>query len=146
MSALANYAKFTGQYDRWLQLRQRYSLKWTSGTDSLASLQRFFNPELSLDHMLQKVKKMMMQVLPEPMAVVIRHALLTRLRCSETFASVRLIQNDKTFKEYYDPDTMTLSHYKFKEHFLRTTKKAYLRYIKPDNLQPIVVQPMWFKS
>lgn len=29
MKALSNLAKFTGRYDNWLQLRQRYSLNWS---------------------------------------------------------------------------------------------------------------------
>jgi hypothetical protein len=29
MSALANYAKYTGRYDQFLSIRQRYNLKWS---------------------------------------------------------------------------------------------------------------------
>jgi hypothetical protein len=31
MTALANLAKFTGQYDDWMQIKRRYSLKWSKG-------------------------------------------------------------------------------------------------------------------
>ena len=59
MTALANLAKYTGQYDKWMQMRQRYNLKCTSGTESLQSFNRFFNPDLSLETMLQRIKEMM---------------------------------------------------------------------------------------
>ena len=40
MSALANYAKYTGRYDQFLQIRQRYNLKWSKG-GSLNTLNDF---------------------------------------------------------------------------------------------------------
>jgi hypothetical protein len=57
MSALANLAKYTGCYDQFLQLRQRYSLKWSKG-DSLQHFQLFFSEDLSFDTMLQRIKEM----------------------------------------------------------------------------------------
>jgi hypothetical protein len=74
MEALTAYSKYTGTYQRWQEIRQAYLLKWANGNESLASLQRFFNQQSSLDHMIQKVKEMM-RVLPKSMAIVIRHAL-----------------------------------------------------------------------
>ena len=87
--------------------------------------------------MVDKVKEMM-RVLPKPMALTIRHALLTGLLPSEAVESARLI-NDKegAFPKYYDAKQMTLCHYKLGELFLRATKKAYISYITLDNLQPI---------
>jgi hypothetical protein len=58
LTALANLAKYQGRYDKFLQIRQRYSLKWSSGMDSLQVLQRFFDPGLSLDVMLQRIREM----------------------------------------------------------------------------------------
>jgi hypothetical protein len=138
MKSLTALSKYTGQYDRWQQIRKQYNLRWTTGTESITAMERFFNPQCSLDHMLQRVKAMI-QVLPYHMGLVVRHALLTGLRCVEAVESVRLIQDNETFQEYYNPDAMTLSHYKFKEQFLRITKKAFLSYITLDNLQPIRV-------
>jgi hypothetical protein len=58
MSALANYAKYTGRYDQFLQLRQRYNLRWSKG-GSLQYFERFFhNKELSFEAMLSKVNQM----------------------------------------------------------------------------------------
>jgi hypothetical protein len=47
LSALANLAKYQGRYQVFLDIRQRYALKWTSVNNSLQSLHRFFNPDLN---------------------------------------------------------------------------------------------------
>jgi hypothetical protein len=58
LTALAALSKYSGQYDQFMQMRQNYNLRWTVGSDAFQVLQRFFNPELSLDHMLQQIKEM----------------------------------------------------------------------------------------
>jgi hypothetical protein len=136
LTSLAALSKYQGRYDLYLKLKQRYSLKWSSSYNSMQSLQRFFNPNLTFDVMLSKVKEMM-QVLPADMALVIRHAVMTGLRPAEAVESARLINDKESFPQYYDAEQMTLNHYKFSKQFLRTTKKAYVSYITLDNLQPI---------
>ena len=140
LCSMANLAKYTGRYDKFQQLRHRYALKWSSGNNSLQSLERFFNPDLTLDVMLQKVREMM-QVLPTDMAVVIRFAVLTGLRPSEACESVRLLNSSfsriREKVEYYNPTAQCLEQFRFPQ-FLRQTKKAYISFITLDNLQPIV--------
>ena len=63
LSALANLAKYQGRYQVFLDIRQRYALKWTSGNNSLQSLHRFFNPDLTLDVMLQQIRQMIQKTL-----------------------------------------------------------------------------------
>jgi Archaeal phage integrase len=135
MTALANLAKYQGRYDQWLQIRQRYNLKWTSGNYSMQAMQRFFDPELSLDKLLDKIRNMM-QVLPTAMAVVVRHALLTGLRPAEACESVRLL-NGHQMTNYYNPERQCLEHFRFPQ-FQRTTKKCYISYITKEQLSPIV--------
>jgi hypothetical protein len=48
MKALSNLAKFTGKYDLWLQLRQRYNLKWSTGTEKIDAFERSFLTILKL--------------------------------------------------------------------------------------------------
>jgi hypothetical protein len=139
LSALAALSKYKRRYDQYLQLKQRYSLRWSS-TSSVQSLQRFFNPDLTFDVMLSKVKEMI-QALPEPMALVIKHAVLTGLRPAEAVESIRLL-NDISIRSgqqqmYCNPERQTLEHFRFPDMFLRQTKKALISYIILDNLQPI---------
>ncbi len=91
MKSLTLLSRFLGCYDIWQQLRKRHNLKWTTGEESLAAMQRFFDPNLTLDSMLQWVRQAI-NVLPLAMSAVIRHAGLTRLRPSEAVESVRLLK------------------------------------------------------
>ncbi|MCY1156393.1 MAG: hypothetical protein MOP48_399 [Nitrososphaera sp.] len=79
----------------------------------MQSLQRFFNPDLTFDVMLSKVKEMI-QALPEPMALVIKHTVLTGLSPAEAVESVRLqddissIRSGRQQQMYYNPERQTL--------------------------------------
>jgi hypothetical protein len=103
-------------------MRKQYHLRWTTGTESITAMNRFFDTSLTLQSMIARVKRMI-EILPKNMALVIRHALLTGLRCSEAVESIRLIRDKEAFTQYYNADTATLCHYKFKEQFLRSTKR-----------------------
>jgi hypothetical protein len=138
MSALANLSKHQGRYDLWLQIRQRYNLKWTSSTNSLQAMERFFNPEYSLDSMLQWVREAI-KVLPYHMGAIIKFNCLVGLRPAEAVESVRLLNVGQNFgRHYYNPERQALEHFRFPEIFLRRTKKAYLSYLSVDNYQWIV--------
>jgi intergrase/recombinase len=143
MKSLTALSRYMGYYDRWQQTRKQYNLKWSIGNESLQALERFFNPDMTLDHMIDRVKTMM-QVLPPVMSNIVKYAVLTGLRPSEAIDSVKLLNrlpvNDcspNTGNNYYDSEQQTLRHYLFPDTFLRVTKKAYLSYITPENLQPI---------
>jgi hypothetical protein len=53
MKALASLSRFTGTYDNWMQIRQRYRLTWTTGNETLTALSRFFDDNKSMDNMLE---------------------------------------------------------------------------------------------
>jgi intergrase/recombinase len=136
MEALAAYAKYTGCYDSWQQIRQSYSLRWTNGDESLRSLQRFFNTELSLENIIELIKEMAHK-LPPLMGQTVRFGALTGLRPSEILESVRLINNKETSPDYYNAEQMTLQHFKFPDIFLRHTKKAFLSFVTPSMLAAV---------
>ena len=48
MKALTALSKYLGCYERWKATSKQYNLKWTTGSESIASLERFFNPNLTL--------------------------------------------------------------------------------------------------
>jgi len=132
--ALSNLAKFTGQYDTWLQLRQRYSLKWSSGTEKLDAFERFFDSTKTLDTMLQWLREVT-QALPKPYSDFFVFCTLTGLRASECVNCIRLIKNPETFKIYYDPERQALCHFKFPDMFIRRTKAAYISLLDKQLLQ-----------
>ena len=137
MKALTALSKYLGCYEQWKNTIKQYNLKWTTGDESIASLERFFNPNLTLESMLSRVKEMI-RVLPATMAAIIRFAVLTGLRPSESCESVRLINVCQNFDtHYYNSDQQCLEHFRFPDIFLRATKKAYLSYLSSDNYQRI---------
>jgi hypothetical protein len=131
MEALAAWSKYTGSYDKWQEIRKRYSLAWTNGNESIQSLERFFNEELTLDIMLQRIKQMV-GILPPYIGRTIKFGTLVGLRSTEILESVKLINDSESLATYYNPEQKTLYHYKFKKQFIRSTKKAYLSFVTPD--------------
>lgn len=131
MAVLASLAKFQGQYGQFRQLKHSYNLKWGSGQESLQSFSRFFNDELSLDSMLQKVSQMIAKT-PSSMTQIIKFCCFTGLRPAEAVESVRLINEREGFAKYYNPERQALEHFRFPDVFLRQTKKAYISFITPD--------------
>jgi hypothetical protein len=134
LEALANLAKYQGRYDQWLQIRQRYNLKWSNGSNSLQSLQRFFNPNLTLDSMLQRVRNMI-EHLPRSMVPIVKFACLTGLRPTEACESVRLLNIGQCTVQYYNQEQQCLEHFRFADIFLRQTKNAYLSFLSTSNYQ-----------
>jgi len=136
LAALAVLAKYQGQYDKWMQIRQRYNMKWSSGQESLQSFNRFFNPDMSLESMLQQIAKMI-SITPGAMGQIIKFACLTGLRPAEAVESVRLINDKEEFTKYYNPERQALEHFRFPSVFLRQTKKAYISFVTPEMLDMV---------
>lgn len=128
MKALSNLAKFTG-YDIWLQIRQRYNLNWSTGTEKLDAFTRFFDDNNSLDSMIGSLKEAI-QMLPKSYSDFLIFSTLTGLRASETIESVRLICSSTN--EYYDPESKCLEHFRFPQLFLRRTKAAYISIVDDE--------------
>ena len=78
-------------------------MKWSSGQESLQSFNRFFNPQLSLESMLQQIAIMVSKT-PKIMGQIIKFACLTGLRPAEAVESVRLINDKEEFAKYYNPE------------------------------------------
>ena len=123
MEALTALSKYNGYYDKWQQIRQRYSLHRTNGDELFHALQRFFNTDLSLGGMLSRIKGMAQKLLPFR-GQIVRFDALVGLRPAEPLESVRLINDNQTFQKYYDPEQMTLCHYKFPDPSYQKDKES----------------------
>jgi intergrase/recombinase len=136
MTALANLSKFQGRYDKFLQIRQCYNLKWSKG-DSMQHFQRFFNEGLDYNAMLQRIKEMI-RLLPPFMSNITKFACLIGLRSSEVVESVKLLNFGGAPRQaYYNPERQALEHFRFPEIFLRQTKKAYISFVTPEMLKTL---------
>jgi hypothetical protein len=134
MKALSNLAKFTGKYEIWLALRQKYNLKWSTGNESLSALQRFFDDAKSLDSMLQWLRHVR-QELPKSYSDFFLFCTLTGLRASEYVSCIRLIKDTEQFKTYYNESRKCLEHFRFAQIFIRRTKAAYISIVNKEILE-----------
>src|SRR5919106_4272044 len=132
LTALANLAKYTGRYQKFLEIRQRYNLKWSRG-DPMTHFERFYNEELTLDVMLQRIRQMIAVLPPSSMGKIIKFGCLVGLRASETLECVKLINDREAFTKYYNPNRQALEHFRYKQ-FIRQTKKAYISFVTSEML------------
>jgi intergrase/recombinase len=131
MKAIANLAKYTGVYEEWNKLRRQHQLKWSS-TNTLDIFERIMNNGSSYDKMLEYVKQVL-AVLPHSHAHVIIFATLTGLRPIEACKSVQLIHTD--LANYLNSDLFILEHFKWKDIFIRSTKKSFISVMTDRLLQ-----------
>jgi hypothetical protein len=137
MKAMSSLARFTGQVPAWQEIKQRYDLKWSTGTEKIDAFQRFFDDDdgkSSLNSMLKWVKNAL-EVLPAQMCEAIKWNALTGLRPAESLQAIKLIKDPATFKTYYDTERQCLQHFKFPDLFLRGTKTTYITIVDDDLLQ-----------
>ena len=131
MKALANLAKYNGVYEQWNSLRRQHKLKWSS-TYTLDIFERIMNNGTSYDKMLEYVKQVL-AVLPRSHANVVIFGTLTGLRPVEACNSVRLIHTD--LPNYLNSDLFILEHFKWKDIFIRSTKKSFISVMTDRLLQ-----------
>jgi len=134
MKALASLSRFSGEYDVWLQIRQRYNLKWSTGNEALATFERFFDDKKTLDTMLQWVREAIRVLPSEDMRAVIKFNCLTGLRPNEAIQAIRLIKDPEQVKTYYNADRHVLEHFRFPAIFIRRTKAAYVSILNKEIL------------
>jgi hypothetical protein len=90
------------------------------------------NNGTTYEKMLEYVKQIL-AVLPRAHANVITFGALTGLRPIEACKSVQLIHTD--LSNYLNPDLFILEHFKWKDVFLRSTKKSFISVMTDKLLQ-----------
>lgn len=123
MKALAAYSKYTGEYEKWQQMRRNFQLKWSSGADSLTGFHNILKENDDFDKMIEWVY-IKRKEYPR-FANILMFKVLTGLRPTEAIESFNLLLSIKK-QEYLSEDNILLQHYKFPEIFLRRTKKTFI--------------------
>lgn len=131
MCALANQSKYRGCYNRWKEIKEAYDLKWTTSTD-LDIFNAIMESKNQYPAMLEWLKDTC-NGLPDKYSSAVLYGALTGLRVGELFQSIRLVQTD--LDNYMNKDRMLLEHYKYREIFIRRTKKAYITVLTPGILE-----------
>jgi hypothetical protein len=106
LSALANLSRYQGRYEYWNQIRRNYNLHWVKA-DSITHFERFFNEQLTLETMLQRIREMIARI-PTSMGQIVKFGTLVGAKA--------------------------LEHFRFPDIFLRETKKCYISFVTDDVL------------
>jgi intergrase/recombinase len=134
MKALAALSKYLGYHDTWLAIRQKHSLKWSTGNESLDTFEHFFDDGKTFDTMLQWVRQAR-QELPTSYSDIFLFCTLTGLRSSEALAYIRLVKDPKQLKTYHNTSRQALEHFRFSKIFIRRTKAAYISLVNDEFLE-----------
>jgi hypothetical protein len=122
MKALATLSKFTGCYDVWKDIVERYKLKWSSD-DTLYLFHQMTDTRYNIDSMMRWLNETR-SALPASYANILVFNTLVGLRPQESISSINLIKEKSN--EYFQNQESIIQHYKFPTIFLRRTKKAYI--------------------
>jgi len=128
IKSLASLSKYLGIYQDFKKMLSDFGLQWVGRSSS----------DIMIDR-LQKVKdpnqiytwiKETKDVRPN-LSDLLDLMAYSGLRLSEAISSYNLIielWEKKKLREYYNDETQTLEHFKYKEIFLRSTKKAFISF------------------
>jgi intergrase/recombinase len=127
LASLSALSKFLGIHEDFKALVSNYGLKWNVRNDDLI-IARFCRAS-SPDELFEWIHRVKMAC-PELRDFVDLVA-LTGLRYGEAVESYNLIiklSREEKLSEYYGSDRGILQHYRFKQTFLRRTKKAFISF------------------
>jgi intergrase/recombinase len=137
MKALSALAKFLGCYEDYKQLIRQYGLKWggRSADDLIIDrLNKVENPDEVFEWIRQaKAARPDLTDFLDLMAV-------SGLRLVEAVSSYNLIvrlSRENKVQEYYHVEHQTLEHFKFKEIFIRKSKKAFISFVPGELVKRI---------
>lgn len=129
LKSLNKLAKFLGIYKDFQHLMKSYGLNWqTSNIDELI-ISRITNTKNSSEVL--KWIKTVKNKLPK-LKMFMDFILISGLRFKEVVNSYNLIielANEGKLSEYYNAEEEVLEHYRFKDIFLRRTKKVFISVI-----------------
>jgi len=140
LKSLSALAEFLGIYPNWKQLIADYDLKWVGKSRDEIIIDRLtkVTDAGEIFEWVRKIKK----ARPE-LSSFMDFITITGLRFEEAIASYNLViklNSEGKLSEYYNTTNQTLEHYKFKETFLRRTKKAFISFAPEtmiEQLSPI---------
>jgi hypothetical protein len=137
MKALACLSKFLGIYEVFRSLVKNYDLKWSSKKPSdyiIERLTRTMNPN-EIFEWIKQVK----ESLPE-LSEFMELIAITGLRYIEAIESYNLIielAKKRKLQDYFNFERETLEHFRFKEIFIRRSKKVFISFVPKELVKRI---------
>ena len=139
IKSLSALAKYLGIYNEYKQLLKAYGFKWSVNTDDVI-IARLIKARQN-SNVLEWVKKVKQK--NPTLSTFMNFITATGLRFEEAITSYNLIidlaKQDK-LSEYYDFEKEILEHFRFKELFIRRTKKAFISFVSRDLIKQIILE------
>ena len=126
MRALSHLAKFNGRYEAWQRIIKNHALHWRHTDDNF----NFFEKE-NINEMMVRIKAAI-EILPKDCANTLVVDTLLGLRADEACKAIGLIKQGAN--DYYNKERGILEHYRYKDLFIRRSKKAYISLVDDDLL------------
>ena len=138
LKSLSLLSKFLGCHDEFKKLVSSYGLTWVarSADDLIIDRLNKTNDPEEIWNWIKQAK----DCRPEN-ALFMDFVTVTGLRFTEAFHAYNLIiqftREKNLFEKYYNVNTGFLEHFRFKDLFIRTSKKAYISYVPLEMLEQI---------
>ena len=142
MQSLSALSKFTGCYEQYRQMIKAYGLKWSVNNDDIiiARLIKYSGGSGNRNttdffNWVRTVKREIPDFAP-----FMDFTLATGLRLSEAITSYRLIvelSEQGKLGEYYNAQRCVLEHFRFRELFIRRTKKAFMSFLSNELIETV---------
>ena len=137
MKALAALSKFLGIYEDFRSLVKNYGFKWKGKSSDQLIIERLTKVQ-NPDEVFEWTKTVKRE-LPE-LECFMDFMTVTGLRFIEAINSYNLIielTKEGKLSSYYDSQKAVLTHYKFKDIFIRNSKKAFISFVSKRLVEAI---------
>ncbi|MEM2536871.1 MAG: hypothetical protein QXK29_01840 [Candidatus Bathyarchaeia archaeon] len=129
MTAFSNLCKFLGMYEEWKRLVHSYQLKWSDKPKDEIIIERLTKVK-DVDDVFNWIRQV--KAVRPDFGSLLDLMALTGMRLLEAVECYNLIielSRKGKLSEYYNEQTEALEHYKFKDRFLRRSKKVFVSFV-----------------
>ena len=139
VKALANLSKFLGMHDEFLQLMHSYDLEWSGKSSEELVIDRLTKVQdpNEIFEWIKQVKQTRVEL-----SDFMDFMAISGLRLIEAVESYNLIikpAREGKLSEYYNEEKEALEHFRFKEIFLRKSKKAFVSFVPKEFVERIAL-------
>ena len=133
--ALANLSKFVGMHDEFLKMMHKHDLEWGGKSNEELVIERLTKVQdpNEVFEWIKQVKRAR-----SDLSDFMGFMAITGLRLVEAIESYNLIiklAKEGKLNEYYNEEKEALEHFRFKEIFLRKSKKAFVSFIPKELIE-----------
>jgi hypothetical protein len=136
MKALSALSKFLGVYEDYKTLLKNYGLKWSVNSDDIIISR--LTKTVDSNEVFEWIKTVKRE--KPSLTDFMDFMAITGLRFIEALESYNLIirlAEEGKLSQYYNEDKAVLEHFKFKEIFIRRTKKAFISFVPKSLIEAI---------